>query len=171
MVEEEYAKAIYELADENNKIDEYSEYFIALKEVDETPDFINFFDNPTVSKEEKKEVIKKTFKSFDKNFLNFLFVLVDNNRMNYLKKIGKRYTKMVLENKNIIKVRVFSAKTLTKEELNKIKNGLKNRYKDNQIEIKNVIKPELIAGYRVVINNEAIDLSLKNSLDQLKKSL
>ena len=78
---------------------------------------------------------------------------------------------MVLENKNIIKVRVFSAKTLTKEELNKIKNGLKNRYKDNQIEIKNVIKPELIAGYRVVVNNEAIDLSLKNSLDQLKKSL
>ena len=59
MVEEEYAKAIYELADDNNKIDEYSEYFLALKEVDETPDFISFFENPTISKENKKEVLKK----------------------------------------------------------------------------------------------------------------
>ena len=57
------------------------------------------------------------------------------------------------------------------KELNKIKNGLKNRYKDQTIEIKNVIDEELIAGYRVVVNNEAIDMSLKNSLEQLKKSL
>ena len=171
MIEDEYAKAIYELADDNNKIDEYSEYFLALKEVDETDDFKSFFENPTVSKEKKKEVLKNTFKKFDKTFMNFLFVLVDNNRTSYLKKIGKRYSKMVLENKNIVKVRVFSAKTLTKEELNKIKNGLKNRYKDQTIEIKNVIDEELIAGYRVVVNNEAIDMSLKNSLEQLKKSL
>ncbi len=171
MVEDEYAKAIYELADEKNKIDEYSECFLALKEVDETDDFISFFLNPTISKDEKKEVLKNTFKSFDKTFLNFLYVLVDNNRMNYLKKIGKRYSKMVLENKNIVKVRVYSANKLTKEELNTIKNGLKNRYKDREIEIKNKIDEELIAGYRVVVNNEAIDLSLKNSLEQLKKSL
>ena len=116
MLEDEYARAIYELADEQNSIDTYSEYFLELKEVDEKDEFINFFNNPTIAKKKKKEVLKNTFKNFDKTFLNFLSVLIDNGRMYLIKKIGKRYSKMVLENKNIVKVKVFSAVALSKKE-------------------------------------------------------
>ena len=171
MLENEYAEAIYELADENNNIDKYSEYFLALKEVDETEDFINFFNNPTIAKEKKKEVLKNTFKDFDKTFINFLNVLIDNGRMYLIKKIGKCYSKMVLEKKNIVKVKVFSANTLTKKEIEVLHTTLDKRYKGKKIEIKNLIDDKLIAGYRVVINNEAIELNTKNSLEQMKKSL
>lgn len=171
MLEDEYARAIYELADEQNSIDTYSEYFLELKEVDEKDEFINFFNNPTIAKEKKKEVLKNTFKNFDKTFLNFLSVLIDNGRMYLIKKIGKRYSKMVLENKNIVKVKVFSATALSKKELEIIKSTLDKRYKDKTVEIKNIVDDGLIAGYRVVVNNEAIELNIKNSLEQLKKSL
>lgn len=171
MLENEYAEAIYELADENGCIDNYSEYFLELKEVDETEEFVNFFTNPTIAKSKKKAVLKNTFKNFDKTFLNFLYVLVDNGRINLIKKIGKRYSKMVLENKNIVKVKVFSALALTKKEMDVLDTSLEMKYKGKQVEIKNVIDNNLIAGYRVVVNNEAIELNLKNSLDQMKKSL
>ena len=49
--------------------------------------------------------------------------------------------------------------------------ALETRYKNKKIEAENIINPELIGGIRVLVNNESVDLSLKNSLSKLKESI
>lgn len=171
MVEKEYAKAIFELAKEENKIDVFDKCFDAVVETSNNEEFMEIILTPSLSRDEKKEVIKKVYKSLDKTFIDFLFVLLDHNRFELIEKIYDEYKKNVLFDKDTIRVKVYSAKELTDKELKDISKSLAIRFNNKKLAINNIVNPELIGGVRVVCNHEAIDLSLKASLDKLKESL
>ena len=88
-----------------------------------------------------------------------------------IEKIYNEYKKNVLFDKDTIRVKVYSAKELTDKELKDISKSLAIRFNNKKLAINNIVNPELIGGVRVVCNHEAIDLSLKASLDKLKESL
>ena len=54
MVELEYAKAIYDLAKEENKIEKINECFILVNESIKNNEFIDLLDSPKLTKEEAK---------------------------------------------------------------------------------------------------------------------
>lgn len=172
MVEHEYAKAIYELAHENNKTKVFSDCFIAVVETaNKNKEFMEIMTSPAITKKEKKELIKKIYSSLDVDFINFLYVIIDHNRFNIFEAIYDEYEGLILTDKNIIKAQIFSVKELTPKQLNEIVNALEEKYRDKKIEAENIVNPELIGGISVLINNESFDLSLKTSLLKLKESL
>lgn len=172
MVSNEYAKAIYELAHETNKIKVFSECFVVVTQTAfKNNDFLEILTSPVVKKNEKKEIIKKVYNSLDEDFRNFLYVLIDHNRFQFIDEIYHEYDNLVLVDKNIIKASIFSAYELSDEQIKMIVSALEARYKNKKIEAENIINPELIGGIRVLINNESVDLSLKTSLDKLKESI
>ena len=169
MVENEYAKAIYELALEEGKTKEFKECFSAVKET-LTDEFVTLLSSPFVLKEEKKEMVKKVYHSFDETFIDFLFVLIDHNRFNKILEIKKDYDKLLLEFENILQVKLISATELTKSQLAKYKATLEEKY-GKTIEIKNKVKPELIGGVQVIVNDESLDASVIHALNMLKESI
>ena len=169
MVENEYAKAIYELAIEEGKTKEFKEYFNALKET-LTDEFVTLLSSPSIIKDEKKTMVKNVYHSFDETFINFLYVLIDHNRFNKILDIKKIYDKLLLEYDNIVQVRLISATELTKAELAKYKMTLEEKY-GKTVEIKNKIKPELIGGIQVIVNDESLDASVIHALNMLKESI
>ncbi len=172
MVGNEYAKAIYELAHENNKIKVFSECFMAVAQTAlNNKKFMEIMTSPVINKSEKKEVINKVYSSLDEDFVNFLNVIVDHNRFSILEEIYNEYENLILTDKNIVRAQVFSAKELNASQMKDVIKALEVRYKDKKIEAENIINPELIGGVRVLVNNESVDLSLKTSLDKLKDSL
>ena len=54
MVEAEYAKALYELALEEKKVDLFWDYFIAVDKTDDDPDFQKLMSSPIIDKKFKK---------------------------------------------------------------------------------------------------------------------
>ncbi len=170
MIALEYANAIYDLALEENKIDLYNEYFVTILETF-TDDFIKLLELPTLTKKEKKDIVRKVYKSIDKTFVDFLCVLVDNNRLLEFKAIGHQYRKLVRKNKNIVRIDVFSVKELSKKQLDTITSTLKTKFVDKELEVKNMVNPDLIGGIQIVYNGESIDMSLKSTLERLKESL
>ncbi|OGZ67379.1 MAG: hypothetical protein A3C58_03765 [Candidatus Staskawiczbacteria bacterium RIFCSPHIGHO2_02_FULL_34_10] len=103
-----------------------------------------------ISLQEEKKVI-----------YNFLKLLEKNGKLKNAKKIISLTQKYYLEktgNKSIILQ--TARKTITK-------NLLKSLYKEGDI-IEEKINPALIAGIKIIINNEKqLDFSLKNKLDNI----
>jgi len=172
VVGNEYAKAIYELAHENNKIKIFSDCFMAVSQTAiNNKDFMEIMLSPVINKKEKKEVIKKVYSSLDADFINFLYVIIDHNRFSIFEEIYDAYESLILTDKNIVKATIFSAKELSNSQMKEVNEALEVKYSGKKIEAEYIINPELIGGIRVLINNESFDLSLKTSLDKLKESI
>lgn len=170
MVEFEYAKAVFELAKENNKIEEIIECFEAVLNTI-NPEFMEIITSPFINKDEKKNVIKKVYNSLDDDFVNFLYVLIDHNRFDKINGIFKEYESLVLKDKNILRVELTSAKALTKKKIEEFRKTLAMQYAGKTIEIVNKINPDLIGGVLIVADEESMDASVKGTLDKIRESL
>ena len=170
MIPIEYAKAIYEIAEDEHKVDLFNEYFVSINST-LTDEFINLLKAPTIDKKEKIEMIKKVYNSIDSTFRDFLVILVKNDRIEYFSQIGHQYRKLVRLNKNIVRIDIFSAKELTKSQMDGVVKTLEMKYRGKELEIKNFVNPSLIGGIQVIANGESIDISLKSTLERLKESL
>ena len=170
MIPLEYAKAIFEIAEEEHKLDLYNEYFVSINNT-LSDDFIKLLKAPTIEKSKKREIINNVYKSIDKTFKDFLIVLVNNDRIDYFQAIGHQYRKLVRLNKNIVRIDIFSAKELNDKQMKSIVPTLEAKYKGKELEIKNFVNPSLIGGIQIIANGESIDISLKSTLERLKESL
>ncbi len=171
MVEAEYAKAIYELALEEKKVELFWDYFIAIDKTDDDPEFRKIMSSPIIDAKEKKEIIKKVYYKLDETFLNFLYVIIDHNRFDSFNGIGHEYRKLVRKEKNIMFIDVISANELTEKHQAKIVKVLKAKYSDKTLQFKYIVKPDLLGGIQIISNGESIDMSLKAALDRIKEEL
>ena len=87
-----YSLALYELANENNSIDEVEEQSISLlKLIDESKDFSSLIKDPTNSVNELQDVINKIAENYKLNSLisKFLGFLISKRRFFYIKQFFK----------------------------------------------------------------------------------
>lgn len=171
MVESEYAKAIYELALEENKEQQFKDCFNALLEGLKNKDFYNILTSPFIDVNKKKSLIDTVFSKLDTTFINFIKVLLDHNRIGFANFIYDNYNKLMLEHNDILKIDIVSAVELNSMQMINLSKSLQEKYSGKKIELENIIDPELIGGIQVISNGESLDMSLKASLERLKDSL
>ena len=108
-----------------DNIDEINENLALVEEVIfNNPDFINFFSHPIVSLKDKKDAINEALSGkVNEKTLNFLNILLDENRFNIFKTIYESFKQEVDIVKNKQRVYVTSAIVLDDSE--------KERYKKN----------------------------------------
>ena len=104
------------------------------------------------------------------NIINFLKVIVNNKRTNYLIKIFDEFIKTCNENLNVKEGIVYSITKLDKKQVEKIEKALKVRL-NCEVELVNLIDERLLGGVKVVIEDKIFDGSIKNKLEKLKSSL
>ena len=131
------------------------------------------FENPAISKEEKKALLKKLFGGkINEKSLIFLFLLIDKQRFNLLPEIQNQLIAMVNKNKGITIAEVSSAKALDTGSIEALKQKLERILGKNQkIAIESKIEPALIGGLKVKINDLIYDGSVKGRLENLKRKL
>lgn len=172
MVEYEYAKALFDLAVEEKKTELFLDNLNAVLDVTSSyQDFCKILSSPLVDLEEKTEIVRKVFHSFENTFLEFLCVLVRNNRFVNLEQITKEYQELVSEYNSILKVEVVSSEKLTKKRLDEVIHSLEQRYPDKKLHIENTVNPKILYGLQIICNGQSLDISLKNRLTKLKNSL
>ncbi|MDD3594474.1 MAG: ATP synthase F1 subunit delta [Candidatus Gastranaerophilales bacterium] len=167
-----YSKALIKTAQEKNELDTV---FNDLKLVDETysnsSDMAEFLLHPVVTINDKKDVLKSVFDGKISNItLNFLFLLVDENKINLLPTIIYTYEEEYDEIKNIVKVEVISAIEIDEDLKTSLKAKLENKL---QKEIKPEYKtdPSILAGLMLKFRDKIIDASLANKLKHFEKQL
>ena len=164
-----YARAFFEIATEDNTLNECKESFdVFITILKQEEDFSLVLNSPKIKTEEKKDLIKNTFKNCSEDFILFLFVVLDNQRISYIEQIYNEFLYLYNEANKIKVAQIISEKPLTKLEEEKLYSSLKKYYTDYEIVISNTINQNIIGGYHILVNGVSIDLSMKRKINDLE---
>ena len=152
-----YALALYEVAEEKNKVEEY------LNDLREICDIIygnnelyEIIKHPQISTVRKKKTFRNIFEGkIDDELLSFLMVL-------------KEMEKIHLERNNTLLAEVKSVVPLTEDEVTRLVAKLENKY-SKKILLKQEIDKSIIGGLYVRVGDDVIDGTVKSRLDDMKQ--
>ena len=166
-----YAEALFSLGLEEKKLTKLQDEGKALSEIiHDNEDFLLLIDSRFMSREERQDIAFKILKDFDEDIVNFVKVLIANNRTNYIKDVLEAFNSLCNEYKGVKEGLIYSAFPLDKETINKIKNKI-SQIEGMDVELISRIDPSLIGGVKVVINSHVYDGSIKNQLEKMQIDL
>ena len=140
-----YALALYEVAEEKGKVQEY------LNDLREICDLINIFKV-----------------NIDEEILSFLLILIEKDRILFLREKLNEMEKIDLERKNTYRGIVKTTEPLSEEQYNNLITKLEKKY-NKKIILQQVIDSSILGGIYVRVNNEVMDGTVKLRLEELKK--
>lgn len=165
-----YARALLKSAIENKNEDKiYEDSQIFLKILQNT-EFLTFLTTPKIKKTDKKDVLKSIEKYFNPIFNQFLAIIIDNSREKYLPLILLNYRRFYLETKNIKEAELIVAKDIDESVKQKIHDQIKHLTK-TEVEFDVKVKPQIIGGFIIKIQDKQLDLSVKTQLKKLKSHI
>ena len=168
-----YALALYELAKENFELDKVEDEMKKLnKLLESSADFKEMILSPTVTKEDKKNVIFKIAdqNNFSVTFKKFLGLITIKNRLFFLGKIIGSFLNLVSNSKGELKAKLISSKKLSTEEQKKIQSELSKDFK-SPLNIDYKYDPDLIAGLIIQVGSVMVDTSIKTKMKKLEKNM
>jgi F-type H+-transporting ATPase subunit delta len=168
-----YSLALYELAKENNSLDEVEEQSISLlKLIDESKDFSSLIKDPTNSVNELQDVINKISENYKLNSLlsKFLGFLVSKRRFFYVKSILEDFVDTCSKKRGEVKAELISSKELSGDQVNKIKDGLSQNF-NAKIKLDYKYDKGLIGGLVIQVGSIMVDTSIKNKLQQIENTI
>lgn len=117
------------------------------------------------------EVIETTnSKDHDQVLDNFVKVLAENNDLRLFEQIEEEFHKLELAKKGIKQVEVTSAHPITKANEQQIIHELNKLVRGN-LDLKKKVDEGLIGGVVIRMEDQIIDASVKNNLQQLENEL
>ena len=167
-----YAKALFDTAVEDGKLDEVirdADFVRQLREED--PAFLNFLISPQVLTESKMEFVKTIFEPrLDPLTVNFIRLLIEKGRIDHLPKIREEFDRLQEEYQGNLRAQVKTAVPLSGEQESRLKSQL-DRITGKNVEIEKQVDPAMLGGVVVHLGNKIIDGSLRQGLRQLEESL
>lgn len=109
-------------------------------------------------------------KDQDRVLDNFAKVLAENNDLRMYEAIEEEFHKLELQKKGIKQVEITSARPLSHQNEKEIIEEL-NQLVKGKVELKKKVDEQLIGGVVIQMEDQIIDVSVKNQLDQLKNNL
>lgn len=172
LVAKNYARALFELAIEENKLEEIGEELESIIEILSMDKmYYEFFVTPLVSKKEKIELVEIAFGGkTSKSIENFFKVLVENGRSNHIKEIYSQYRKMKMEYLNMVEAFAYTVIPITEAQSIKLTTKLEKETGKTVI-LKNIIEPEIIGGMKIKIGEKEIDATVLNRLKNLEAAI
>ena len=135
-------------------------------------EFKLFMEDPRVSPDYKKEVLKKLSPPGISNiFLSVIHTLIDNGREELIEELSRDFTKRMFREKGILFGQVSSVVPVPEKLRLRLKSVLE-KTKKCPVRLRFETDPELLGGLSVrLINGEVWDVSLKHKLDDLKAAI
>lgn len=173
-IAEPYAAALVELVKSTNTSEIVTEDFHKVVEIyQENYELREFLINPLYSKALKKDLIEKIFKplNINDNIKKFLNILIDRSRIELLNIIAEKYAKMIYVSEKSEIAFVSSVIPFTEKQENFIIQQLQSKLNLSTILVYSALDSTLLAGLKIHIGSNIIDLSLKGQLLSMGENL
>lgn len=169
-VAKRYAQGLLDFAKEANNTDVlYNEMKDVVKILSDSKDLVRFLAIPFIDHKKKIEVAKEVFKNFSLATLNFIKLVISRGREGYLYDIAQEFVDKVDRENGVQKVILTIATQLSQESINGILKST-DLVKSTQYELELVIKPEILGGYILRVEDQQMNASVKDKLNQIKKN-
>ena len=167
-----YGTALVEAAREvgkENQILEEAQAVVQL--IEDEPDLHQFINYPGVSADEKKEVLKNIFEGRICNeLLNFLYILVDKRRTMNFGRIVKVYKSLIEREEGVSYGTVYSVVKLSDERMAELEEQT-SKLLQMKVKLDNEIDPNLMAGFKILVEGKIIDASYRKKFDELASQM
>jgi F-type H+-transporting ATPase subunit delta len=126
---------------------------------------------PFIINKEKHKIINLILKDkTEQIFLNFIKVVIDHNRMHFIKRIHQKFEELYLDDQGILKAIITSAIPLPKTEIEKIQTSLKDKH-NKKVKVITRVDKRLVGGVIVQVGDDVVDLSLGRQLREMRNQL
>ena len=166
-----YAKAIYEIADEENFIKEIFNDMIRINKLNrDSSDFKNLLSNSIIDNLDKKKAILSLLDKNNSITEKLLDLLIHNKRVAIISDIASCFIQLYNKNNNIKEAIVITASPIDKDLEKKILSQIKIPAAKS-ITLTNLIDSSIIGGFIIRYDGKEYNASIKQNLKNLKTEL
>ena len=166
-----YAKAIYEIADEENLINEIFNDMIRINELNrDSSDFKNLLSNSIIDNFDKKKAISSLLEKNNSITEKLLDLLIHNKRVAIISDIANSFIQLYNKNNNIKEAIVITASPIDKDLEKKILSQIKIPAAKS-INLINLVDSSIIGGFIIRYDGKEYNASIKQNLKNLKTEL
>jgi ATP synthase F1 delta subunit len=166
-----YAESLFAVAKKRDRLDQVRDQLGQFAEaLDANRDLRVFFFSPYFSSTEKVGGAKRAIEGADPEFVNFLELLIEKQRMTEIFRIRRQFEQLWKQENRRIDVTVTSAVELDPAVVAKIGEEIQ-RQTGQEVELASRVDAEILGGVVLQVGNMVLDASIRNRLEKLRKSV
>ncbi len=167
-----YAKAFFATAKEKSLLDSLkTDIELVFSVCTESADFILLLESPIVQTSKKAQLISSIFNGkVNKLTLSFLMLITENKREIHIPGICRNFLGLTRKDQNKKSALLTTASEIDSKSIKKIEQLL-GKELNATIELSTNIKPEIIGGLIVRLDDKQYDASIATQLNKIKQKL
>lgn len=167
-----YGGSLYELAAQEQLADQIKEQMSQIRLLfRENPDYIRLLSEPSISKDERKELIEKAFgEQAERYLVNFIKLLCERNILREYGGCCDEFVRRYNADHGIAEAVVTSAVTLTPQQMEALKNKLE-KISGKKVFLVQKRDAAVLAGLKVELEGKQLDGTVQGRLMGISKKL
>ncbi len=166
-----YARALFEAAQEANRLDAVAEDLAALAAaIDDVPELRAFLRNPQIDPAGKAEVLAQLAADGDELTCNFVRLAAEKGRAGEISEFSKELEALVAQSQNRLSVELTTSYELSDDEAQSIVQTIE-KASGRTVEATRSVDPGLIGGIVLQVGSHRADGSVRGRLERLRHEL
>lgn len=173
LVSKTYGDALFEVAVEMNRLEEFFDAAQGMKEVlHSNEELSKLMDQPKIIKEDKIKIIEAAFKDkIPKEMVGLMTLLIEKGRFTEMESVFNYFISVVKEEKKIGVADVTTAIMLSDTQKAAVEKKLLDTTRYEEFEMNFLVDKALIGGMVIRIGDRVVDSSVRTRLYELSKEL
>jgi len=170
ILDKRYAKALFAAALENGQLEAVrSDMQLVAEVMNENRELRLMMTNPLVIPAKKRQVLQQLFGNhLSEITLTFFGILIRKGREKEIPGIAHQFHKLWLGHQNAVEAEVQTAVPLDENLSRRIIAAVAG-FSDKKVLLKSAIKPEIVGGFKVRVNDYQYDASIKSILNRMHR--
>jgi len=166
-----YSKALFMTALEANNLKRVMDDIDFFMKVHKEGRFREMLESPVVKPSDKKKVLNELLSGkISQLSLDFFNLLLTNKREKYIPDIVRNFKTLYKRNMGIKNAELIVPDKVDNQFIIKFKEVLKKTY-NSEIELEEKVKPEIVGGFILKVEDEQYDASISSNLAKIRKKL
>ena len=171
VVDRVYARALFEAARENGRLEQVAADLAALAgAVQDVPELRSFLANPEVDPAGKADALSEIAGDADELVHNFLRLVAEKGRAGELLEMNRELEALVAREENRLSLELTTAYELSDDEATSIVGAIE-KASGRKVEATRSVDPDLIGGVVLKVGSFLADGSVRGRLERLRREL
>ena len=165
-----YARAIFELAQQDGEVDQWSRRLAKIRELFADPQVAAVLSNPTIATEHREALVATAPHLIDEEATNLARLLIDSGRIDEVQNIDEEFQRLADEAAGRVRATVTTAIELEAADRDRVTRELSKRL-DKDVRLSVVVDPRILGGMKLQYGDRIVDASVATRLEQLRRRL